>query len=236
MAKLPYEVIFEDKQIVVVNKAPGLATIPTRDADEENLRDLLSLRFGSIWTVHRIDRDTSGIVIFARDDQTHKDLSAQFQDRLVTKHYHAIVRGVPSPAEGTIELSIEVGTRGKVRISSRGKPSTTSYQVIEEFKGYSLLSLQPLTGRQHQIRIHLAEIGHPLVLDPLYGSNKSFNIADVKRSGLNRSGEHLTPLLQRTPLHAFSLELDLGTRRYFEAPVPKDMRATLNQLRKWRKK
>ncbi len=228
----PYSIIHEDDSILVVNKAPGVVCIPDRDDRGDSLLEVLKAQFGEVYAVHRIDKDTSGVVVFARNREIHRELSMRFEHREIIKEYLAIVRGNPEIETGRIDIGLRVGNRGKVSVDPAGKPSTSLYKVIEAFKGYTLLKLRPETGRQHQLRVHLAYLGTPLAVDPLYGVDDPLYIRDIKPRATGSSTS--VPLLDRTPLHASSLAWNDGEDHHYTAEPPKDFRATLNQLRRWR--
>ncbi len=232
-----FEVIFESDAIIVVNKAPGVYCIPPRKGpDGKSLVELLSRDFGKVWTVHRIDKDTTGVVLFARNAESHRKLSLLFQNREVKKTYLALVKGNLNSDHGTINLPLTITSKGKVRVDKSGKEAHTNYRVVERFEGYILLSVEPTTGRQHQIRVHLKAVGCPLIVDPLYGSEEPMTISQIKRKKLSGRTENSGTILERTPLHAHILQLPEGILDdfTFEAALPKDMRACLAQLRKWR--
>lgn len=233
----PFEVIYKDDDVIVVNKAPRIYCIPPRKgADGGSLLELLTRQFGRVWTVHRIDKDTTGVVLFARNEEVHRALSLLFQNREVKKTYLALSKGIPGEEKGKIDLPLLLTSKGKVRVDRSGKEACTDYTVMERFEGYSLISLVPTTGRQHQIRVHLKAINCPLIVDPLYGTDAPFTISEIKRKKMSGRSERTGTLLERTPLHAHVLELPDGVlaTNTFEAALPKDMRACLSQLRKWR--
>jgi RluA family pseudouridine synthase len=240
MHKTQSSILYEDEALVLVNKAPGELTIPDRHHPEYfNLQHWLQERYGRIWVVHRLDRDTSGILCFARTAEAHRHLSRQFEERTVNKTYLALVDGIPYPQEGSIDRPIgpHPSQAGKMTVVRKGKNALTEYRCVEIFRQFSLLELQLHTGRTHQVRVHLAYLGHPLIVDPLYGKRDAFYLSEVKgrhyRLGKN---EEERPLLTRHPLHAFRLgfvhPLSSEERR-FEAPPAKDFTALLRQLRKW---
>jgi len=232
-----FEVIYESDDVIVVNKAPRVYCIPPRKgSDGTSLLELITRRFDKVWTVHRIDRNTTGVVLFARNESIHRALSLLFQNRQVKKTYLALTKGTLSEEQGAIELSLSISSKGKVRIDRSGKHARTDYTVLERFEGYSLISLEPTTGRQHQIRVHLKAVGCPLIVDPLYGDDMALTISGIKRKKLSGRAENTGTILERTPLHAHILQFPEGTLEVntFEADLPKDMRACLSQLRKWR--
>ncbi|MDX1477451.1 MAG: RluA family pseudouridine synthase [Saprospiraceae bacterium] len=235
--KVKFGIISSDEQVLVVDKPAGVLCIPGRDTTEPALSDLLKRQFGELFTVHRVDRETSGVVVFARTAQAHRHLSQQFGQRAVRKLYHALVIGHLSPPEQVIDAPLRLTGNGNVVVDPKGKPARTGIRVMEQFRGYALLEACPTTGRQHQIRVHLQHAGHPLIVDPRYHSTAPLTITDIKPGAHIAQDRPLRPLLARTPLHAAQLELQHpdGRQVIFNAPWPKDLRATVNQLRKWRK-
>lgn len=232
------DILYEDDSLVAVNKPAGLPVIPERYAtDDDDLKSLVTARFGDAFVVHRIDRETTGVVLFARDAETHRDLNEQFQKQSVTKVYLALVVGAPLWEEQTVELPLRVNGDRRHRTivdPGKGKPSVTKYRVLERLGPYTLVEARPETGRTHQIRIHLAAVGSPLAVDPLYGSEDPVMLSAFKR-GYTQGSREEKPLLDRLGLHAQTLSFadrKSGADRTIEAPLPKDLRATLNQLRK----
>ena len=238
--KKALDILHDDPHFLIVNKAPGMLSIPDRFVAEiPNLLTLLNKRFEKVFVVHRLDKETSGIICYAKTEEAHKKLNKQFLDRTVDKHYLAIVEGTPYPASGEIDLPIieSSSTRGKMIVKKTGKESLTLYKTIEFFKHYSLVDANIKTGRMHQVRVHLNAIGHPLAIDPLYGRQSEIFLSKIKKKKFNlQKNTEEQPLLSRTTLHAHSLAFDhpvTGERLKFEAEPPKDFRAFLNQLRKW---
>ena len=230
------DVVFEDEALIVLNKPAHLLVLPDRyDQTLHNLQTLLSDELGTIFTVHRIDKETSGLVLFAKTAAGHANLSQQFENRTVSKVYKAIVHGDPPEQHGEINLPLSERNR-RMRVDEKnGKESATDFTVLERFHGYAFVEARPRTGRMHQIRVHLKEIGLPIVGDPLYGDGKPFFLSGVK-SNYKVEGEE-KPLLTRTALHASSLHMlhpGSGQEMRFEADLPKDMRTVLKYLRKFR--
>lgn len=236
------DVLFEDEHMVIINKPAGLLTLPDRfKADKPNLLAWLNKVYGKIWTVHRLDRDTSGIICFAKNEEAHRALSIKFENRDVKKIYHLIVQGRVSPTEGIIDKGIAnhptIG--GRKIISNKGKAATTTYKVLELFKAFSYIEANILTGRTHQIRVHFQAIGHPLAVDATYGNKEAFYLSAVKGKSYRRGkNQEERPLMHRHTLHAQALEIAHPITEEvlaIEAPLPKDFSAVLNQLKKWGK-
>ncbi len=236
------EVVYEDEELVVLHKPAGLLSIPDRfDLEKPNVYHLLGQQHENIFIVHRLDRETSGLICFAKNEVAHKHLSEQFFNHSVDKIYLALVDGHPEPASGRIDKPIgrHPVIPGKMIIQRRGKASITDYEVVDTFKNYSLAEANIKTGRTHQIRVHFESIGCPLAVDAVYGRKDAFFLSAVKLRKYKKSREEEErPLMSRTTLHAFKLRIDhpvTGERLKLEAPLPKDFRAVLQQLRKWGK-
>ncbi len=238
---LKLDILFQDDHLIVLNKPANVLSVPDRyNPDIPNLTRMLGQQFGDpIIAVHRLDKPTSGAIVFARTAEAHKELNRQFQDREVDKVYHAIVDGQP-PLDEEVEIDEPIasnpGQTGKMMVSNRGKYALSIFKTMETFgHQFSLLGVQIFTGRTHQIRVHLAYAGFPLMVDPFYGKREEFKLSEIKRRFNLRKDSEERALLSRVPLHASKLAFDhpeTGERLSFEAPMPKDMRATLNQLRK----
>jgi 23S rRNA pseudouridine955/2504/2580 synthase/23S rRNA pseudouridine1911/1915/1917 synthase len=232
-------IIRETENWIALNKPSGLLSIPDRKGKEISLKSLLIQRFGAIFTVHRLDKDTSGLIVFAKNEEAHKHISQQFENRQTEKIYQGIVIRSPQNRKGTVTAPImeHPVKKGTMVINRKGKEAVTDYEVMEDFGIYSLLQFQIHTGRTHQIRIHMKDIGHPIVCDELYGDAKPILLSSFKKKfNLSKYTEEEKPILNRLALHSFKLsftDLD-GTKQELEAELPKDIRATLQQLRKWK--
>lgn len=232
-------ICYEDNDMVVCNKPSGLLSIPDRvNKDVPSMQMLLKEKYQDIFVVHRLDKETSGCIVFAKNKETHQYLSSQFEHRKVQKIYHAILQGTPAIAEGTISQSIAVhkSIAGKMMIDNKnGKTAISHYKVLEKFGKYSLVSFHIETGRTHQIRVHSAFIGHPIVCDALYGNGAQVFIHNIKKMGVQHFAER--PLVKRIALHAYSLQVQnrKGEPILTNASYEKDMNAMLIQCRKWLK-
>lgn len=232
------DIIFENSDFVAVNKPSGLLSIPDRAGNEVSLKDMLKDRYGNIFTVHRLDRDTSGIIIFAKNEASHKELSGLFESREMEKFYIGLVNGQMINEAGSIDAAImeHPGKTTKMITHVKGKPSLTDYQVLESFRLYAWVQFQIHTGRTHQIRVHMQHIGHSIVCDNIYGDPKPILLSSIKRNfKLAKAAEEEKPILSRLALHSFKLNFSMNGESYeLEAPVPKDLKALLQQLRKWK--
>jgi 23S rRNA pseudouridine1911/1915/1917 synthase len=232
-------IIFENDDFIALNKPSGLLSIPDREGKETSLKQMLREKYGDIYTVHRLDKDTSGLIIFAKHEASHKHLSLQFEERQTKKIYHGLVIGSPASKTGTIDspLGEHPAKNGTMIVHRKGKEALTDYEVIEEFGLYTWTQFRIYTGRTHQIRVHAKEIGHPIVADTLYGDGKPVLLSSLKHKKFKLSKNELEerPLLNRLALHASVLGFtsSSGEAIELEAPLPKDLKAVLQQLRKW---
>lgn len=231
------EVIFEDDDIVVVTKPSGLLTIPDRYKDDAlNLKQFLMHKRESVYTVHRLDRETSGIICFAKNESAHKFLNNQFSNREVEKIYWAFVKGVPGIDEGIIDMPIlnDMKNTGKMYPHKDGKSAETKFRLLENFGNISLMEFFPLTGRTHQIRVHSKYLGCPLLVDPLYSNETEFYLSSIKKKYNYEKFSEEKPLISRLTLHAKSLKIihPNGEVMKFESDLPKDLSALYNQLKK----
>ncbi|HRG25116.1 MAG TPA: RluA family pseudouridine synthase [Chitinophagaceae bacterium] len=234
-------IIAETENWVAINKPSGLLSIPDREGKEVSLKVLLKEKYGEIFTVHRIDRDTSGLIVFAKNEAAHKHLCKQFEDRHTKKIYQGLVIGSPAQPAGSIEAPLmeHPALNGTMIVHRKGKEALTDYEVLTDFGIFSLLQFRIHTGRTHQIRVHMKDLGYPIVCDPLYGDGKPLLLSAVKsKFKLSKNELEERPILGRLALHAYQLsftDID-GKIIDLEAPLHKDMRATLQQLAKRKKK
>lgn len=255
---IPLNILHEDDAIVVVNKPAGMIVHPAKGHWDGTLAGALAHHFGQMsqrggptrpGIVHRLDRDTSGVIVVAKTDQAHDALAAQFKARTVEKQYLAIVAGVPQFDRDIINAPIgdHPSEREKKAIRpghASSREAVTQYEVVERFVGYALVVARPKTGRTHQIRLHLAHAGYPVLCDRLYAGRNPKRLFDADlipreqlRTDATERSAATEPILERHALHAFRLALihpSTGERLQFEAPLAADMELVLASLRKWR--
>lgn len=226
---IPLDILFEDERLMVVNKPAGMVVHPAAGHASGTLVNAALAHDPSMegiggekrpGVVHRLDKDTSGLILLAKDERTLRYLQDQFRLRKVKKDYLALVDGAPPTPTGRIEAPVGRDLKNRKRMAvvqpEKGRQAVSEYRCLETFKAHSLVSVHPLTGRTHQIRLHLAWIGCPIVGDTVYGRAKP------------------TLALARQFLHAARLTLHLpgeSDERFFEAPLPRDLEQVLDQLR-----
>lgn len=233
-----FSIIFENDDFVAINKEPGMLSIPDRhDETQLSLYTILTRKYGKIFIVHRLDRDTSGLILFAKNEGTHKYLSQLFEQRKIEKKYLGIVRGSMPEKNGSVNEPIAEHPvkKGVMTVSKKGKASLTNYEVLEDYGIYSLVQFEIQSGRTHQIRVHAKFIGHPIICDEVYGDGKPILLSSFKKKyKLSQNDLEERPIITRLALHSHSLLFkDIYQKEFFiEAPLPKDMKALLQQLKK----
>ncbi len=231
-------IIYQDENLVAINKPPGILSVPDRFDDQLlSLKKMLKDEYGEIFVIHRLDKDTSGLILFAFNADAHRYYSGIFEDRKVEKTYLGLVHGVPAVPEGTIDKPIapHFTVKGKMIVYRKGKNSITHYRIVESFGLYTLVEFRIETGRTHQIRVHMQDMGQPIVCDALYGTSEPVLLSKIKRHyKLSKQEESERPLLNRLALHSWKLSFQdqSGKNVALEAEMPKDMTAVLQQLRK----
>ncbi|MEO6916230.1 MAG: RluA family pseudouridine synthase [Chitinophagaceae bacterium] len=239
MIKLTALTIFENDDFIALNKPPGVLSIPDRTQSQPSLKDHLIEKYGEIFTVHRLDKDTSGVIVFAKNEAAHRDLSLQFENRQTGKIYYGVVSGTLPDTEGLIDVAIaeHPHKKGMMVPNPKGKPSQTEYKVLESFGIFSYLQFTILTGRTHQIRVHMKHLGNPIACDQVYGDGKPVLLSMLKKKfKLSKDVEEERPILSRLALHSAELSFTgpNGETHRLQADLPKDLRAFLQQLRKWK--
>jgi 23S rRNA pseudouridine1911/1915/1917 synthase len=245
---IPLQILYEDEHLAVVNKPYGMVVHPARGNWSGTLVNALAYHFQHLsklngdyrpGIVHRLDRDTSGVILVAKEEATHRELSMQFEERKVFKEYIAITSGVLDRDSDYIEKRIGHHPHDRIRMivtddEEKSKEACTYYEVRERFRGYSCVRLQPRTGRTHQLRVHLASLGCPVLADKTYSGRDAFRLSDLV--------PHLEPdrdevLLPRQALHALRLRIFHPRKKEViavEAPLPPEFIKTLEALRRYR--
>lgn len=231
MFDLSTSTLFENDDYIVVNKPPFISTLEDRN-DPHNILKSIREHISDAQVCHRLDKETSGVLAVAKNPEAYRHLSIQLENREVTKIYHAVATGVHDFQEKEVAAPILKQNDGRVKIAREGKPAQTFFNTLEVLGPFTFVECRPVTGRMHQIRVHLALLGAPIVGDDYYGGKPVFLSTLKRRYNLKKNTEE-QPLMGRVALHAFSFQfLDLdGKMVKVEAPYPKDFRVLLKQLR-----
>jgi RluA family pseudouridine synthase len=223
-------ILYQDGDYIIINKPPFISTLDDRN-DPENILRFAREREPQAQVCHRLDKDTSGVLAIARNPDAYRHLSLQFEHRQVTKIYHAVVDGAHAFNEVVVDFPIEKQSDGTARLSRKGKVAQTVFTTLEAFKNHSLIECRPITGRMHQIRVHLQMLNAAITGDELYGGHPFF-LSSVKREFHLKKNSSEEPLMKRMALHAFSLTFKGLNEETItvEAPYPKDFQALIRQL------
>jgi RluA family pseudouridine synthase len=242
------EILHRDDHVVAIDKPSGVSSTRERwDPERPTALDLTAALLEraegapvKLRLVHRIDKDTSGILLFAANADAGRALSKQFLDRKIAKVYLALIAGAPREPEGVIEARLDKNPRqlGTMQVvKHRGKVATTRYETDERFRGYALMRVMPETGRTHQIRVHLAHAGMPLAVDPVYGGARTgIPLSELKRNYRPSRRKEEPALISRLTLHAWRITFahpETGEPTTIEAPLPKDLALVLKNLRRY---
>jgi len=229
-------ILFEDENLVIVNKPPFITSEQENEPGSQSLLDILKKYDSTIRLCHRLDKETSGAIIGAKNDATYREISMKFQNKEIQKNYHAIIEGEREYNDNEINLPISKQGSYKAFIDKRdGKKAITFVTTVEPFKHYTLIVAKPETGRFHQIRIHLASIGAPLMGDELYGG-KPFFLSSVKHKYKTGKYADEQAVFSRAALHSYSVTFEYKEQELnVIAPYPKDFEAILKLLRKYDK-
>jgi 23S rRNA pseudouridine955/2504/2580 synthase len=228
-------ILYEDENILVLNKPAFLTSEKDNSPGGISLADLAVKYCPGIMLCHRLDKETSGVILAAKNEAVYRDFSIMFQNRKIHKEYHAIIEGVKKFESRMIDFPLtKKGTYKAVVDNRDGKRAETIVDSLEYFRHYTLVKAEPVSGRFHQIRVHLASVMSPLVGDALYGG-KPFLLSTVKRKYVPNTDEEEAPLMGRAALHSAALKFEYPEGKPFSisAPYPKDFETTLKVLRKF---
>ena len=224
MNKNQLEIVFENEFFLAVNKPAGLLTIPDRhDETLTSLYKILFQQYKKIFIVHRLDKNTSGLILFAKDEATHKYLSQLFENKKIEKYYLGIIQGSFADKNGSFNEAIDEHPvhKGMMAISKKGKASQTDYEVLEDFGLFSLIKFHIHSGRTHQIRVHMKHAGKPLACDELYGDGKPVLLSSFKKKyKLSQLEEQERPILSRLALHSYELKFSDQEGKRTDTPSP----------------
>lgn len=234
MKKIKFEdlILLENSDYLVINKPPFLSSLDDRH-EAQNILDLAKTYWEDAQLCHRLDKETSGCLVIAKHADAYRHLAMQFENRQVEKNYHAVVEGIHDFQNVLVDRNLAANNKGIAKVSKEGKPAQTVVHTLKTFFAHSLLACSPITGRLHQIRVHLAYLKAPICGDSLYGGKPVYLSALKRRFNLKKDTEEL-PIMQRVSLHAFKIQflgLD-GKKIAIQAPYPKDLHVLVQQLEK----
>jgi 23S rRNA pseudouridine955/2504/2580 synthase len=228
-------IIHEDADYILINKPSGLPTLDDRDGTQVNIKQLAKAYHADAQVCHRLDKETSGILCIAKHPEAYRHMAIQFEDRQVKKIYHAVVNGCHEFKSEEVYLPILAMKNGIVRIDrAEGKEALTLFSTVQIFQKHTLVECFPVTGRMHQIRIHLSCLKAPIVCDPTYGGAFIYLSDLKKRFNLKKETEE-QPLIKRVALHAYALQFTglNGKLQAYKADYPKDFAVLVKQLEKY---
>ncbi|MFZ4861690.1 RluA family pseudouridine synthase [Sphingobacterium sp. Mn56C] len=228
-------IIHEDDNLIVINKPPFVASLDERGGGEVNILRLAKKYHADAQVCHRLDKDTSGVLLIAKNPETYRMVSIEFEKRRVHKLYHAIIGGTHTFEDLKVDLPIlNQGNKNVTIDRANGKPAETIFNTLEYFKHYTLVACQPVTGRMHQIRIHLATQHAAIVGDAMY-RGKPVYLSQIKKRGFTLAkNEEELPIMKRFALHSRAVNFKIDGKEYaFEAEYPKDFATLLKQLQKF---
>lgn len=228
-------ILHEDDNLIVINKPPFLSSLDDRDGGEANVLRIAKKYHADAQICHRLDRETSGLMLIAKNPETYRLVSIEFEKRRVNKVYHAIVAGTLVFEDLLVDLPIlNLGNKNVTIDRAKGKAAETYFKSIRYFKHYTLVECRPVTGRMHQIRVHLATQHAAIVGDAMY-QGKPMYLSQIKKRGFTlANGVEEQPIMKRFALHARELSFAIDGKDYhFEAPYPKDFATLLKQLEKY---
>lgn len=230
------ETIYVDENIIVVTKPNGLHTIADRFKTQASLKDILLKQYEAVYTVQKIEKECSGIVVFARNEETRKFIIKQISSHTFESIFWAFTQNKPDMDSGIIDASIlnDIKKSGRMHVSRDGAPAETKFKLLKNYGKVSLMAFSLVTDRTHQIRVHSRYINCPLLVDGVYSKKNNFYLSEVKRSYKSGEYEEERPFIKRLTLHSKSIRFTMpnGEEKFFECELPKDLRALKKQLDK----
>jgi RluA family pseudouridine synthase len=239
MKEIYYQTLYEDENLIVINKNYGILTIPDRyNRNLPSLYSKLKKIYEQVFIVHRLDRDTSGVMLFAKDAETHRELSIGFENSEIIRKYHVVVDGIINQENLEIDIPLKASNKrlGMTVPSAKGKESLTLVKVLDRYRNQTLLECELKTGRHHQIRVHLQTIGFPLLVDDLYGTHNEFLLSSIKKRVNLKKGTDEKPVIERLSMHSHHIEFTHPIKKdimSFTAEYPRDFSALVQILKKY---
>ncbi|MBW3470208.1 RluA family pseudouridine synthase [Arthrospiribacter ruber] len=234
MKKIDFKdlILFENEDYLVVNKPPYLSTLDDRH-EAQNILDLARQYTPDAQVCHRLDKETSGCLVIAKHPEAYRHIAIQFEDRKVNKIYHAVVEGIREFKNELVDRNIHATNKGIAKITKDGKPSQTVFNTLKAYYNHTLVECRPVTGRLHQIRVHLAYLKSPICGDEMYGGKPLYLSSLKRRFNLKKNTDEL-PIMQRVSLHAHAISFTGVDDSPIEvhAPYPKDFEVLVKQLEK----
>lgn len=227
-------ILFENDDYIIINKPPFLATLEDRTPNSTNILRLARQYHPDVQACHRLDKETSGCLALAKNNEAYRHLSMQFEHRQVAKLYHAVAWGTHDFQDLLVDIPIQPGLKGSAKLSRAGKPAETYFNTLEKFSRHTLIACKPITGRMHQIRLHLAYLKAPIISDTLYKGEHVY-LSDLKKKFNLSKNEEEQPFIKRFALHSYQLGFTSLTDELIqvEAPYPKDFQVLLKMLRQY---
>ncbi|MBS9524986.1 RNA pseudouridine synthase [Litoribacter ruber] len=234
MKKIDFEdlILFENADYIIINKPPYLSTLDDRH-EAQNILHLAKMYTPDAQVCHRLDKETSGCLVIAKNQEAYRNIAIQFENRKVDKIYHAVAEGIHEYENLLVDRNLVATNKGIAKINKEGKQATTYFNTLKTYYAHTLIECRPVTGRLHQIRVHLAHLKSPICGDETYGG-KNLYLSDLKRRFNLKKGTDELPIMQRVSLHAYAIGFDGtdGTRIEVTAPYPKDFAVLVKQLEK----
>jgi 23S rRNA pseudouridine955/2504/2580 synthase len=234
MKKVDFQnlILLENEDYLVINKPPYLSSLDDRH-EAQNILDLAKAHTADAQLCHRLDKETSGCLVIAKNPEAYRHLAIQFENRKVDKVYHAVIEGIKDFQQELVDRNLVATNKGIAKVSKEGKSAQTVFSTLKTYYAHTLVECKPITGRLHQIRVHLAYLKSPICGDTMYGGNPLYLSSLKRRFNLKKNTEEL-PIMQRVSLHAYSIGFEGLDGKLIQviAPYPKDFQVLVQQLEK----